>query len=123
MAKGYTQSYGIDYLETFAPVARMTTIRILITLVAKFGWKLQQFDVKNAFLYKDLEEKVFMEIPPSFKHEGDRKNQVCKLKKAYKGSNSPLVHGLEDFQSPCFLWDTTKVDKTTPYLSNIQERR
>lgn len=79
MTKGYTQSYGIDYLETFAPMARMTKVRILIALAAKFGWKLQQFDVKNAFLHEDLKEEVFMEIPPSFTHEGDGKTQVWKI--------------------------------------------
>ena len=82
VAKGYTQFYDIDYLETFAPMGRMTMVRILIALVAIFGWKLQQFDVKNAFLHGDLEEEVFMEIPPGFTHEGDGKTQICKLKKA-----------------------------------------
>jgi len=54
-------------------------------LATKFGWKLQQFDVKNTFLHGDLEEEVFMEIPPGFTHEEDRKTQVYKLKKALYG--------------------------------------
>ncbi|RDX71963.1 hypothetical protein CR513_48619, partial [Mucuna pruriens] len=66
VAKGYTQTYGIDYEETFAPVAKMNTIRVIISLVAHFGWNLQQFDVKNAFLHGDLEEEVYMEISPRF---------------------------------------------------------
>lgn len=66
VAKGYTHSYGIDYLKTFALVAKMTTIHILISLAATFGWKLQQLDVKNDFLHGDLEEEVFIELPTGF---------------------------------------------------------
>lgn len=82
VAKGYTQTYGVDYQETFAPVAKMNTIRILLSLAANFGWSLQQFDVKNAFLHADLEEEVFME--PGFDKDFGN-NQVCRLKKALYG--------------------------------------
>ena len=51
---GYTPFYGIDYLETFALVAKMTIVRVLISLAGNLGWKLQQLDVKNAFLHEDL---------------------------------------------------------------------
>ena len=50
VAKGYAQRYGIDYQDTFAPVAKINTIRILISIAANRDWPLQQFDVKNAFL-------------------------------------------------------------------------
>ena len=50
VAKGYGQTYGVDYQETFAPMAKMNTIRILLSLVVNFDWELQQYDVKNAFL-------------------------------------------------------------------------
>jgi hypothetical protein len=53
VAKGYTQTYGIDYEETFAHVAKMNTVRILLSLAACFGWELQQFDVKNVFFYME----------------------------------------------------------------------
>ncbi|RDX95939.1 hypothetical protein CR513_21462, partial [Mucuna pruriens] len=63
VAKGYTQTYGIDYEETFSLVAKMNMVRVVISLVAHFGWNLQQFDVKNSFLHGDLEKEVYMEIP------------------------------------------------------------
>ena len=80
VAKGYTQTYGIDYLETFALVVKMNTVRVLLSLAANMGWKLQQFDVKNAFLHSDLEEEVYLEVPPGF---GSNTEQVvCRLRKA-----------------------------------------
>ena len=84
MAKGYTQTYGIDYQETFSPVTKLNTVRILLFLAANLDWSLHQFDVKNAFLHGDLEEEVYMDIPPNFKILV--KNEcVCRLQKVLYG--------------------------------------
>ena len=69
VAKGYSQTYRIDYDETFVPVAKMGTMRTLISCAANFGWPLHQLDVKNVFLHGDLQVEVYMKIPPVFANE------------------------------------------------------
>ena len=84
VARGFSQTYGIDYDETFAPVAKMNTVRILVSCAANFGWKLHQLDVKNVFLHGDLQEEVYMEIPPGF-GTSETMGRVCRLKKSLYG--------------------------------------
>ena len=61
VARGFSQVEGIDYDETFAPVARYTSIRTVMAIVAKIGWRIHQMDVKTAFLNGILEEEVYIE--------------------------------------------------------------
>ena len=61
--KGFSQKEGIDYEETFAPVARYSTIRTIISLAAKMGWRVHQMDVKTAFLNGVIEEEVYIKQP------------------------------------------------------------
>jgi len=84
VAKGYAQKEGIDYKETFAPVARYTSVRTMISLVAQMVWEIHQMDVKTTFLNGVIEEEVYIEQPEGFEtHE--KKYHVCKLKKALYG--------------------------------------
>jgi len=66
VAKGYTQTYGIDHQETLSLVAKLNTFKVLLSLTANLDWPLHQFDVKNIFLHGDLEEEVYMDIPPGY---------------------------------------------------------
>ncbi|KAK8919208.1 hypothetical protein KSP39_PZI021074 [Platanthera zijinensis] len=84
VAQGYTQAQGIDYQDTFAPVAKMNTIRILFSCAASRRWDLLQFDIKNAFLNGDLEEEVYMDIPPGLVIKGSER-KVCRVLKALYG--------------------------------------
>ncbi|KAI5327876.1 hypothetical protein L3X38_027272 [Prunus dulcis] len=66
------------YQETFSPVAKMNTVRVLISLAANMDWPLKQFDVKNAFLHGNLEEEVYMDFPPGYSNGGN--TGVCRLR-------------------------------------------
>ncbi|KAL1203338.1 Retrovirus-related Pol polyprotein from transposon TNT 1-94 [Cardamine amara subsp. amara] len=82
VAKGYTQKHGVDYTETFAPVAKLPSVRILLSIATNLFWDIWQMDVKNAFLQGELKEEVYM-VPPEGVNMGN--NKVCKLKKAIYG--------------------------------------
>ena len=81
VAKGFTQKEGIDYKDTFSPVSKKDSLRIIMELVAHFDLELHQMDVKTAFLNGNLDEDIYMEQPEEFAKKGNEQ-LVCKLKKS-----------------------------------------
>eukprot|EP00253_Pinus_taeda_P027099 PITA_27099 len=89
VVKGYKQQQGRDYDETFAPVARMETVRTVLSIAAQHKWKIYQMDVKSAFLNGVLKEEVYVEQPPGYEVDG-QEHKFCKLKKALYGLKQAL---------------------------------
>lgn len=84
VAKGFTQVQGIDFQETFSPVARYEAIRFLLAHAALENWEIEAMDIKTAFLYGELDEEIYMEQPEGFVEKG-KEHMVCKLQKAIYG--------------------------------------
>jgi hypothetical protein len=121
VAKGYSQKAGIDYNETFSPVARFDTIRVVLSVAASKKLKLATFDIKTAFLYGELDEEIYMSQPPGYEDGTDR---VCKLNKSLYGlKQSPRCwnkrfkefldkHGLKNSDAdPCLFYSNSDEHK------------
>jgi hypothetical protein len=115
VAKGYAQVAGLDFDETFAPVARLESIRILLAYVTHHSFRLFQMDVKSAFLNGPIKEEVYVEQPPGF--EDDRyPDHVFKFSKALYGlKQAPRAwyECLRDF----LISNSFKVGKLIPLFS------
>lgn len=86
VAKGYAQEAGIDFDETYAPVAKFTTLRMLLALSAENDWEIEGMDVKTAFLHSELVESIYMEIPEGLDTgPGNSPKLVCRLVKTIYG--------------------------------------
>jgi hypothetical protein len=84
VAKGYTQKKDENFFDTYSPVTRLTTIRVLLSLTASHGLLVHQMDVKTAFLNGELEEEIYMTHPDGFVVKG-QEDKVCKLMKSLYG--------------------------------------
>lgn len=82
VAKGFKQKYGVDFFETYSPVANMNSIRVVLSEVVANGYVTELLDVDTAFLHNDLKEEVYMEVPHGIV---DAENMMCKLDKAFYG--------------------------------------
>ena len=92
-AKGYSQIKGVDYDETFAPVVRLASVRLLFSIAAVEDWGIVHYDLNSAFLQGKLEKPVYISQPEGYVKKGSE-NLVCKLLKAIYGLNSSYVWNL-----------------------------
>jgi hypothetical protein len=97
VALGNRQQYGLDYEETFAPVAQMTTVRIVMAIAVSKGWSLHQMYVKNAFLHGDLEEEIYMTPPPGLFSSSS--TEACHLKRSLYGLKQAPRAWFEKFRT------------------------
>lgn len=113
VAKGYNQPEGLDYHETFSPVAKMVTVRSMIALAASKDRGLFQMDVYNAFLQGDLYEKVYMDLPQCFKRQGRQRPVGCC--NHCMALNRHQDSGTLNLHKPYPVEASIRVYMTTPY--------
>lgn len=105
VAKGYIQHEGINFIHTFSLVAKMATVKLILSLAPKLQWSLHQLDISNAFLNGDLEEEIYMKLPPGYAEiqgESFPPNALCKLHKS--------IYGLKQASRQWFIkFSTTSV--------------
>ncbi|KAL2230679.1 UNVERIFIED_CONTAM: Retrovirus-related Pol polyprotein from transposon TNT 1-94 [Sesamum indicum] len=106
VAKGFKQKEGIDYFDTYSPVARLTTIRVLIALASVYNLPIHQKDVKTAFLYGELEEEIYMDQPEGFVAHGNE-HKVCKLVKSLYGLKQAPKQWHEKFDKTILVFGFT----------------
>ena len=84
VAQGFGQKAGINFFDTYSPEAHITTIRVLLTLASIYKLIVYQMDVKTVFLYRDLEEEIYMQQPEDFS-VSNQEHKVCRLVRSFYG--------------------------------------
>ena len=106
VALGNKQEYGLDYEETFAPVAKMTTVRTILAIASSKSWPLHQMDVKNAFLNGDVKEEIYMKLPTGMSTTAS--HEVCKLRRSLYGLKQAPRAWFEKFRSALLTFSFTQ---------------
>ena len=129
VVQGNRQRKGVDYEETFAPVAKMVTVRSLLAIAAMNGWNIAQMDVSNAFLHGDLLEEVYMQFPMGYVGKGesvrDEKStstKVCRLKKSLYGLKQAPRQWFAKLSSALESFGYQQQRQTTHYLQRKMQR-
>lgn len=96
VAKGYNQQFGVDYHETYAPVVKLQSLRVILALASTLKLKVHQIDIETAFLNGDLSDEVCAESPPG---SNVSKDYICRLRKTLYDQSSNLMNGIESWSS------------------------
>jgi hypothetical protein len=121
VAKAYSQVKGLDFGETYAPVARLESIRILLAYATHHGFKLYQMDVKSAFHNGPIKEEVYVEQPPSIE-DSEYPNHVYKLSKALYGLKQAQEHGMNACEISSSLMTAKSVKPILHSLPKLFQR-
>ena len=119
VAKGFKQKEDLDFFDTFSPVSRITSIRLLISIAAIHNLEIHQMDVKTAFLNGDLEEEIYMDQPEGFIQQG-HENKVCKLTKSLYGLKQAPKQWHEKFDQ-CVLANGFKANESDKCIYSKSE--
>jgi hypothetical protein len=117
-AKGFDQKSGVDFHETFSPIIKQSTIRVVLTLAVNFDWYILQLDISNAFLHGYLAEDVFMEQPKGFVMLHSLTMSVIYIRLSM-ALNKHLMPGLTVFLKQCLKLVFSHLRWTHPFLSTI----
>jgi hypothetical protein len=122
VANGQRQKYGVDYFDTFAPTANMSTICTVLTMAAQNDWEIHQVDIKSAYLYATIQEEIYMHAPPSYLTESQR-GKVLWLRRSLPGLKQAGFEWAEELAGVFVKigFSRSKVDQAVYYKCTLDE--